>query len=213
MKLNYKKTKLILFNPGTCRDFMPKFSISNNEIEMVEEVKLLGVVVRSDLSWSANTDYIVERANKKLWILRRLKKLGANQDDLKEIYIKQIRSVLEFAVPVWHSSLTGVDRLRIERVQKSALHIILGDRYRSYTSALKLLSLEPLFNRRHKLVKKFAKKCFGNSKFNKWFKINRKQTVTRLDQPRLCQVYCRLDRFERSPISYITELLNRMKHL
>ena len=126
MKLNFKKTKLILFNPGSSRDFMPKFTVSENFIEMVEEVKLLGVMVRSDLSWSSNTNYIVKRANSKLWILRRLKKLGADEEDLKEIYIKQIRSILEFAVPVWHSSLTGLDRLEIERVQKSAMHVILG---------------------------------------------------------------------------------------
>ena len=213
MKLNYKKTKLMLFNPGTCRDFLPKFSVNQNEIELVEESKLLGVVVRSDLSWSSNTDYIVDRANKKLWMLRRLKKLGADQEDLKEIFIKQIRSVLEFAVPVWHSSLTGVDRLRIERVQKSAMHIILGDRYRSYTSAMKYLHIESLFIRRQKLCKTFAKKCYRNSKFRKWFKTNEKQTGTRFSQPRLCNVYCRLDRFENSPVSYLTELLNRMKHL
>ena len=55
MKLNFKKTKLLLFNPGSSRDFMPKFTISENFIEMVEEVKLLGVMVRSDLSWSSGT--------------------------------------------------------------------------------------------------------------------------------------------------------------
>jgi hypothetical protein len=170
MKLNFKKTKLILFNPGTCRDFQPKFTINNNDIEMVEETTLLGVVVRSDLSWSSNTDYIVGRCNNKLWILRRLRKLGADQEDLKEIYIKQIRSILEFAVPVWHSSLTGVDRLRIERIQKSACHIILGDKYQSYTSAIKYLQLEYIFNSRQKLCKKFSRKCYGNNKFKYWRK-------------------------------------------
>ena len=94
MKVNYDKTKLILFNPGYSRDFLPKFTMNNDEIKMVEETKLLGVVVRSDLSWSSNTSYIVTRSNKKLWMLRRLKILGANHDDLKDIYFKQIRSIL-----------------------------------------------------------------------------------------------------------------------
>ena len=171
------------------------------------------MVTRSDLSWSANTDYIVSRANKKLWFLRRLKTLGANQDDLGDVYIKQIRSILEFAVPVWHSSLTGEDRLLIERIQKSALYIILGNSYQSYTSALKLLQLETLFRRRQKLCTKFARKSYKNPKFNKWFKLNDRVTITRHQGRRFCQVYCRTKRFERSPISYITELLNRMKNL
>ena len=211
MKVNHKKTKMMLFNPGSSRDFMPKFSLNKIDIDLVEEFKLLGVVIRSDLSWSSNTDNIVVRSNSKLWILRRLKNLGANRDDLKDIYFKQIRSILEFAVPVWHSSLTDIDRLRIERIQKSALRIILGERYQSYTHAMKTLSIEPLFNRRQKICKTFTRKCFKNSKFNKWFKTNTKTTITRFEQPRLCKVHCRLSRFEKSPISYMTELLNRMK--
>ena len=56
MKINYKKTKLILFNPGTSRDFMPKFVLDNGEeLDLVEETRLLGVVLRSDLSWSSHT--------------------------------------------------------------------------------------------------------------------------------------------------------------
>ena len=44
MKLN-KKTKLILFNPGTSSDFLPKFNLNDKNIEMVEEVKLLGFII------------------------------------------------------------------------------------------------------------------------------------------------------------------------
>ena len=60
MKLNLAKTKLMLFNPCTSKDFMPEMVVENNIIELVEQVKLLGVVLSSNLSWSANTDYIVD---------------------------------------------------------------------------------------------------------------------------------------------------------
>ena len=106
MKLNPKKTKLMLFNPAKAYDFMPSFPIDKDEIELVEETKLLGLMIRSDMSWSSNTKYMVDRCNNKLWILRRLKKLGASQDDLLNIYNKQVRSILEFAVPVSYSSIT-----------------------------------------------------------------------------------------------------------
>ena len=43
MKINQKQTKLMYFNPGM-RDFN-----LDNEIELVEETTLLGVVLRSDL--------------------------------------------------------------------------------------------------------------------------------------------------------------------
>ena len=187
------------------------FELSKNEIELVEETKLLGVVLKSDMSWSANTDYIISRANKKLWSLRRLRILGANREDLMDVYCKQIRSILEYAAPVWHSSLTGEDRLKIERIQKSALRIILEDEYQSYTSALKLMQIETLFRRRQKLSMKFAKKFLVSEKFRKWFKTDHKVTVTRGKGRKFCQVYSWTLRYERSPVSYITELLNRAK--
>ena len=102
MKINTKKTKLMLFNPGKIRDFMPKFTLGNKELDLVEETTLLGVVLRSDLSWASNTEYIVKRAYKKFWCLRRLRKFGANHEDLLDVYFKQIRSILEYAVAVWH---------------------------------------------------------------------------------------------------------------
>ena len=72
MKINYKKTKLMLFNPGTKRDFMPRFTFNNKELEVVEETRLLGVIIRSDLSWKSNTKNIVNRSYKKLLCLKRL---------------------------------------------------------------------------------------------------------------------------------------------
>ena len=118
----------MFFNPCQTRDFSPKFELSGQSIEVVEESKLLGIVIRSDLSWSSNTEYMVSRANKKLWFLRRLKALGASHEDLKEVYIKQIRCILEYAAPVWHSSVTTGESIQIERVQKSASRIILSEK-------------------------------------------------------------------------------------
>ena len=53
---------------------------------------------------------MVLKAYKKLWIMRRLKKLGANEEELKDIYIKQVRSVLELAVPAWQGAITQAER-------------------------------------------------------------------------------------------------------
>ena len=42
MKINYDKTKFMVFHPCTIRDFLPEFSMENHEIELVEKIKLLG---------------------------------------------------------------------------------------------------------------------------------------------------------------------------
>ena len=44
-----------------------------------------------------------------------------------DVYTKEIRSVLELAVPSWHSALTQKQIATIERVKKVAVSIILSD--------------------------------------------------------------------------------------
>ena len=101
---------------------MPEVVIDDNELEVVDEIRLLGLIICSDLKWISNTTNIVAKANKRLWILRRLINLGATTDDLLEIYTKQIRCVLELAVPAWQSGLTQAEKIDIERIQKCACH-------------------------------------------------------------------------------------------
>ena len=100
MKLNLNKTKLILFNPSTTIDFQPEFLIEDQQLELVEEIRLLGLIVRSDLKWISNTKNMVRKANQRLWMIKRLKNLGAMQIDSVDVFVKQIRSVVEFGVPV-----------------------------------------------------------------------------------------------------------------
>ena len=45
---------------------------------VVQETKLLGIILTSDLKWAANTEYVCKKAYKKMWTLRRMKKLDVN---------------------------------------------------------------------------------------------------------------------------------------
>ena len=110
------------------------------------------------MSWISNTELMVQKANKRMWFLRRLKYMGAPDMDLIDVYIKHIRSVLELAVPAWHGAITQAERVTIERIQKSASNIILGESYVSYRQSLRTLNLESLQVRRDRLCLNFAKK-------------------------------------------------------
>ena len=74
---------------------------------------------------------------------------------------------------VWHSSLTEENSKDLERVQKSAVRIMLGDKYTEYNDALMRVDLESLSERREELCLKFAKGCLRNEKTKSMFKINR----------------------------------------
>ena len=60
----------MVFNPWVARDYLPRFKLDDEELKVVEEIKLLGVVIRSDLCWNANTDYMIERAYKIIGALK-----------------------------------------------------------------------------------------------------------------------------------------------
>ena len=179
---------------------MPELTLDNNELEVVDEIRLIGLILRSDMKWMSNTENMVKKANKRIWILRRLKYLGAKQSDLVDIYVKQIRSVLELAVPAWHSGINQIEKIDIERIQKSAAHIILGEEYESYRQAIKTLGLDSLVDRREKLCLKFALKAEKHNKFVKWFKPAVYPQNTRQDKVKYC-------RFRKSPLPFLTDRL------
>ena len=68
--------------------------------------------------------------------------------DLKIIYILFIQSILEQSATVWHSSLTEENKSNLERVQKSAIKVILQEKYKGYQNGLALLDIEDLESRR-----------------------------------------------------------------
>ena len=156
----------------------------------------------------SNTAQMVQRANKRLWILRRLKSLGAKPKDLTDVSIKQVRSILELAVPAWQGGLTNEEKKDLERVQKSACYIILGSEYQGYNNALNLLNLETLESRRVKLSLKFALKAEKHQKFNKWFKPSQISYNTRFEHSKYLNVRANHTRFVKSPLSFLTRLLN-----
>ena len=78
--------------------------------------------------------------------------------EMFDIYIKEVISILELAVPVWHLALTKQQSLDIERIQKVAFKIILKEKYSNYDMACKLFWAHTLEARRTQLCLKFGRK-------------------------------------------------------
>ena len=75
-------------------------------------------------------------------ILHKLYEFSVPVEDLVDIFVLYIRSVVESSAVVWHSSLSQGQELEIECVQRVALRIILKDDYINYERALELCSLQ-----------------------------------------------------------------------
>ena len=153
--------------------------------------------------------FICNKARKKLWILRRMVQLDLDFRTLFDIYTKEIRSLLELAVPVWHGSLTKQQSSDIERVQKLAFRIILGHTYFTYTSACEFFSTHTLSVRREKLCLKFARKNFQSE--NCLFSKIQTEVKTRTKLKLVQEYNCRTERFRNSSLPYLARLLNGNK--
>ena len=162
MEMNIEKSKNMILNFTHNYQFSTNISHNGNDLETIEETKLLGTIVTSDLKWHKNTEYLVKKANARMRILHKISEFSAPREDMITIYISYIRSILELSCQVWHSSLTQEDIDDLERVQKSALKIILKEDYETYDQALETVMLGKLSGRREKMCIKFAKNCEKN---------------------------------------------------
>ena len=161
--------------------------------------------MRSDLKWNSHVKYICKKSNTGLWMIRRLKKLGASSTLLLDVYNKHVRSLLEYAVPAWGPNITKSNANDLERVQKCALSVIYGQG--SYSLKLKSHDVQSLEERRVKLYTKFAKKSAKHEVFTKWFAPKSDAFLTRSKQA-FKEVPARHQFFKNSPIPTMTHLLN-----
>ena len=209
MKLNVKKTKTMLLNFSKKNQFTTKLNIMNTDIEMVKETVLLGTVITDQLSWDRNTEELTKKGYRRMQLLNAAAAFTRNKQDLKNIYLTFVRSIIEQSAVVWHSSLTNKNRKNIERVQKAAVRVIMGKSYKSYKESLKELSLDTLEKRREILCLKFAKKCLKNEKLKNLFPMSKKKHEMKKRNIRKYETRkIRTSRFQGSAIPYMTKLLN-----
>ena len=211
MLLNKRKTKAMIFNYSKDHQFSTSLTIDDEKLEIVEEAKLLGVILTNDLKWNQNTDYLVKKAYCRMELLRRVAEYSSSIEDLKIIYTMYIRSILEQACVVWHSSLTQENCEDLERVQKCALRIIMGSKYISYDEALKDTNLQSLKDRREELCKKFVKNCIesNNERVNEIFKIRIKEHQMKTRKTENFKVdYAKTERLKTSAVPYMQRMIN-----
>ena len=206
-------------NPGKCESmqvcFMKKppnplsLEIDQQPLKQSTSVKLLGVHIRCDLKWNDHVDFMIKRANGRIHLIRILKGHGLPVEDLCTIYTGFLRPLVEYASPVWNGGLTKEQVNQLERVQKRALKIILGPNYESYDTAMNLLGLSSLADRRKDLCVKFAEKLISNERLS--YLIPPCKKIRNLRNPNTReQLKCKTKRFRTSPIPYLIDLLNAL---
>ena len=210
MMLNENKTKTMIFNYSHNNQFTTRLSLNDKPLKVVNSTLLLGTVIQDSLKWDLNTARLVKKANSRMELLQKVASFTTNIEELKNIYILFVRSLLEQSATVWHSSLTEENKNDLERVQKTAFKIILGERYKTYKHAQNILQLESLNDRRENLCLLFALKSSKNPKTKHMFPLNDKAHVMNTRQSDKFKVqHANNDRLKKSGIIYMQNLLNK----
>ena len=130
---NWAQTWKVTFNAGKSKDMIfsnkclnnsPPLTFNNEYIERVNTHKHLGVYLNSNLDWSTQIYETCLKANRKLAVLRSVKML--NRKTLDVLYKVIVRSVIDYALPIYANTLKQTDLARLERVQYRAAKLVTG---------------------------------------------------------------------------------------
>ena len=189
--------------------FTAKIKLKNVNLETVTKTKLLGTIITNDMKWHENTKYIIKKANQRMIMLHKFAKFTNNKSHLMHLYKSQVRGILEYCSTVWHSSLTEADSNDIERVQKAAMRLIMGNNYQGYKKALRHMNLDSLKDRREKMALQFIKKSLRQETFSKLFPLNRNNHLMSKRNPEKYVVnHSNTERYGRSAVPFLQRLLN-----
>ena len=209
MILNETKTKAMVVNFTTNYQFTTRLNLNNQNIDIVDKMKILGTTINNKLDWNENCRNLILKVNKIMVFLRKILSFGANQKEMVQLWKTYCRSVLEQSAVVWQAGLSNENRKDLERTQKTFTKLILKHRYHSYEQALISLNLSTLESRRDQLCLKFALNCRRNKKTKHIFPLNPRTHNYELRQ--ICTYMVQnanTERLKKSLVLYMQDLLN-----
>ena len=158
---------------------------------------------------SAQCQEMVRRATNCTWAIRRMKALGVSQDKLTQFWKSEGRVMLEYACPVWHSSLTAAQSRSLDRAQRVAMAAITGRWEPSHTQQLLELGLDRLGARRDRICKRFAERTARSSRHQDMFTPIQTNTRRGAQGTRYAEIRARTGTYYKSALPYLTRILNQ----
>ena len=128
MIINQKKTKAMIFNFTEKFQFTTRLQLKNENIDIVDRMKILGTIVTKSLSWDENCQHLIKKVNARMQLLRNILSFGASNNEMVHLWTVFCHSVLEQSSLVWHSSLMQENTDDLKSTQKSFFKIVLREK-------------------------------------------------------------------------------------
>ena len=124
VKFNPAKSESLVISRKRFKPDHPSLFMSNIEIPSIASHKLLGFFLSNDGSWDIHINKSIEKAWKRIGVLRHLKK-RLDRLSLQTIYFSFIRSILEYGDVIWDNLSQGL-KDQLDKVQNEAARIVTG---------------------------------------------------------------------------------------
>ena len=148
MPLNMTKTDLILFtNHAPDHEVPLGITMGGIQVEMSKEVRLLGVILDSALTFKPHVDKIQKLCHSRLRQLSTISgyNWGGNARDQRSTYFAFVNSILTYCGSIFYPFLSETNKGKLQRIQNTSARIITGCVRSTNIEALLLeANLEPL---------------------------------------------------------------------
>ena len=126
MIISKNKTKAMIVNFTKNYQFQTRLVLDTHNIEVVDQMKILGTVITNTLSWTENWTRIIKKVNARMLLLRKVWSFGSTQEEMVQLWKTFCLSILEQSWAVWGNGLTAKNEEDLERTQKTFCKIVLG---------------------------------------------------------------------------------------
>ena len=189
--LSHKCRKTLLDHLPFATEYSQYDTKSGVTIYPSDQVRDLGVIVSSDLSWDNHINSMLQKAKMmSAWVLNVFK--CRDSCTMLTLYKSLIRSLLEYCCPLWHPTTIGLTQ-KIEALQRSFTRKISGCQDMNYWERLSHLKLMSLQRRRERYIIITMWKILNNrhpNNMNIQFNEPNRSGITaklpRLSNPKMC---------------------------
>ena len=132
--IEWSRENRVQLNADKCKELRISFAkeqrvfdaviIEGKELELVASTKLLGLTITNDLTWNDHVTEITKKASKRFYFLTQLKRARVPKQDLALFYVACVRSVIDYAAPVFFNGLPQYLKNELVRLEKRAISII-----------------------------------------------------------------------------------------
>jgi hypothetical protein len=141
LSLNFEKTEFLQFLTKNSHEIDIQVSYDNNKIDNTYNIKFLGLIVDTFLSWKNHIDQLVCKLNKSCYLMRSIKPF-LSLAILKMVYFSYAHYLLTYGIIFWGNSTHSKV---IFKIQKRIIRIMTDSGSRASCRALfKALDILPL---------------------------------------------------------------------